>query len=175
MNPNGLSTGVVRVMGRSESRQWRSAMAAATTASPEQRPTTARTIVRVSTATNVMISIINHLKFSFLRAAVITAHLFLALLLGARKCRVCNTRVPLLSELPTTAAYLHPNFKAYEASLSFESPPRVERCIEVFEYLPLPFLSSFYLTPPKWKKSQETNRGSWKSHLTLSMYRRGVK
>jgi hypothetical protein len=62
MNPNGLSTGVVRVMGRCESRQWRSVMAAAaaaTTASPEMRLITARTIVRVSTATNVMISIIN--------------------------------------------------------------------------------------------------------------------
>jgi hypothetical protein len=63
MNPNGLSTGVVRVTGRSESRQWRStiaaAAAAATTASPELRLTTARTIVRVSIATNVMISIIN--------------------------------------------------------------------------------------------------------------------
>jgi hypothetical protein len=32
---------------------------------------------------------------------------------------------------------------AYEASLSFESPPRVERCIEVFEYLPPSLLSSF--------------------------------
>jgi hypothetical protein len=111
-------------------------------------------------------------------AAVNTALLLLLLLLllGARRCRVCDTRVPLLSELPTTAAYLHPNSKAYEASLSFESPPRTERYIEVFEYLP-PFLllPSFHLTPPKWKKSQETNRGSWKSHLTLSTYRRGVK
>jgi hypothetical protein len=133
------------------------------------------------------------------RAAVITAHLLLALLLGARRCRVCDTRVPLLSELPTTAAYvrfhsstrpfgpkrterishsvrspveyldirwvmtayLHPNSKAYEASLSFESLPRVERCIEVFECLPPSFLPSFHLTPPKWKKSQEINRGSW--------------
>jgi hypothetical protein len=107
------------------------------------------------------------------RAAVITAHLLLALLLlalllGARRCRVCDTRVPLLSELPTTAAYLHPNSKAYEASLSFESPPRVERCIEVFEYLPPFFLPSFHLTPPKWKKSQETNRGSWKTPLQRS-------
>jgi hypothetical protein len=90
------------------------------------------------------------------RAAVITAHLLLALLallllafillallLGARRCRVCDTRVSLLSELPTTAAYLHPNSKTYEASLSFESPPRAERCIEIFEYLPPSF--SFFL------------------------------
>jgi hypothetical protein len=34
-------------------------MAAATTASPEQRPTTARIIVRVLTTTNIIISIIN--------------------------------------------------------------------------------------------------------------------
>jgi hypothetical protein len=76
---------------------------------------------------------------------ILPAALLLALLLGARRCRICDTRVPLLSELPTTAAYLHPNSKAYEASLSFESPPRIERCIEVFEYLSPSFLSSFLL------------------------------
>jgi hypothetical protein len=59
MNPSGLSSGVVRVMGRCESRQWRSAMAAAITALLELRLTTARIIVRMSTVTNVMISIIN--------------------------------------------------------------------------------------------------------------------
>src|SRR5947209_5260898 len=41
MNPNGLLSGVGRVMGRYESRQWRSVMAVATTTSPELRPTTA--------------------------------------------------------------------------------------------------------------------------------------
>jgi hypothetical protein len=51
---------VGRVMGRYESCQWRSVMAIATTASPELRPTTARTVVRVSTATNMTISIISH-------------------------------------------------------------------------------------------------------------------
>ena len=66
-----------------------------------------------------------------LRAAVTTAHLH-----RARSCRVCDTRVPLFSELPITTANLYPNSKAYEASLSFESPPRVERCIQVFEYTP---------------------------------------
>lgn len=145
MNPNGLLSDVGRVMGRCESCQWRSVMAIATTASPELRPTTTRTVVRVSTATNMMISIIGHLGCRHrssspptstqllrlrhactpvLRAAVTTAHLR-----RARSCRVCNTRVPLFSELPITAANLYPNSKAYEASLSFESPPRVERCI----------------------------------------------
>jgi hypothetical protein len=114
---------------------------------------------------------------ALLLALLLLAFILLALLLGARRCRVCDTRVSLLSELPTTAAYLYPNSKTYEASLSFESPPRAERCIEVFEYLPplLLLLPSFHLTPSKWKKSQETNRGSWKPHLTLSTYRRGVK
>jgi hypothetical protein len=106
----------------------------------------------VSTATNMMISIISHpgcrhrssspptstqllcLRHActpVLRASVTTAHLH-----RARSCRVCDTRVPLFSELPITAANLYPNSKAYKASLSFESPPRVKRCIQVFEYTP---------------------------------------
>jgi len=129
MNPNGLSTGVVRVMGHSDSRQWRSAMAAATTASPELRLTTARTVVRVSTATNVMISIINQQSEVLFPPELPSSQLSSSSPPRARSCRVCDTRVPLFSELPITAANLHLNSKAYEASLSFESPPRVERCI----------------------------------------------
>jgi hypothetical protein len=37
-------------------------------------------------------------------------------LLGARSCRVCDTRVLLFSELPTTATNPHPTSEAYEAS-----------------------------------------------------------
>jgi hypothetical protein len=138
-----------------------------------------RVLVRVSTAINVMISIINQpskVLFPELSSAHLLLLVFLlafllavlAFLLRARSCRVCDTRVPLFLELLATAANLHPNFKAYEASLSFESSPRAEGCIEVFEYLsPFLLLPSFYLTPPKWKKTQETNRGFWKIPLQI--------
>ena len=154
MNPNGLLSGVGRVMGRYESRQWRSVMAVATTTSPELRPSIAVRNKRddldhqscglplsqlvsspsfLSSSSPPMSTQLPRLRHAcnpVLRVAVTTAHLP-----RARSC-VCDMRVPLFSELPITAANLYPNSKAYEASLSFESPPRDERCIQVFEYTP---------------------------------------
>jgi hypothetical protein len=103
MNPSGLSSSVVRVAGRYESCQPRGV--------PWLLPPLLNRVAADNSAyyrTRVNCDKCDGLdhQSTISGAAVIAALLLLLFLPRARSCRVCDTRVPLFSELQITAANL---------------------------------------------------------------------